>query len=273
MSTPTKYIPNEVQAATPASWSQVKYWAGLSVKLQQGSVAAQIMAGFVLKELHAENGIKAGARTDLPSKSGGDRKSWPQLCKENAGISDDTARTWMNMADGIRASWKKLAPQDRLRELMRVSPADWSKEDTKLIGDAVKKATDGASQIEFMRSIGVAKKPKGASSTGRAPGCDNTKKRTSLADEAALRKSQAIVDWVDNWKQLAAYGDKFLLLPDDLVTAQIATLEQALKARKEWIKQPLNKRDTKAIAEMVQFNPQDAEQFEAALNQLAPETK
>ena len=40
------------------------------------------------------------------------------------------------------------------------------------------------------------------------------------------------------------------ILPDADVLAQIARLEQALKARKAWLKQPINQRDPKAIAAM-----------------------
>ena len=251
-----KYNPAEIQAGALASWSQVKYWANIAGKFAQASLAAQVMAGFTLGELH--KGIKAGSRTDLPtnlpSKLGGSDKplTWPEQVEKFAGVSEETARKWMLMSDGIKARWKKLAPQDRLRELMRVPVSDWTDKDSKLVAEALKKVTDGSTQLEFMRELGLAKKPQGAGATGRLPGCDGTKTTLTLSEQVELRRLQAREDWSAAAKIHEAYKDKFVLLPDDEVIAQVATLEQELKARQAWLKQPVDQRDPKAIEAMFQ---------------------
>lgn len=237
----------------PASWAQVKYWATNAGKFAQASLACQVMAGFALAELHKKHGIRPGNKTGK-NQIGGELPSdlviptWPELVKQNAGISDETARNWMAMAGGIKSRWKKLAPQERLRELMRVPVSDWTDADTKLVGDALVKVTDGATQMDFLRELGLAKKiPRG---TGREPGCDGTNKKLTLSEQVALMQQQAREDWAAAAQIHAAYKAKFIRLPDEDVTAQIAVLERDLNARRAWIKQPLNARNPKAIEEM-----------------------
>ena len=62
MSNITKYNPTKVQTS---SWEGVRYWAGTATKGAMVFVAAQVMAGFTLNDLHKTRGIKPGARTDL----------------------------------------------------------------------------------------------------------------------------------------------------------------------------------------------------------------
>lgn len=255
MSTSTalqKLNPAPVALNGPASWDRVKYYADLAAKFSHASIAAQVMAGFDLLELRKQHGVKPGRRTDLsdaPSQSTSpsdlERLNWEDLVKQVCGVSDECARTWMKMAEGIRSKWKKLAPQDRIKQLMSVPPSDWTEKDTILIQGALKKAADGATQTEFLRELGLAKK---------APGNPNAKggekKKLTMSEEAELRKRQATEDWAAIYRMACVYRDKFVLLPDADVEAQIATLEEALNARKAWLKNPVGKREPKAIAEI-----------------------
>lgn len=262
-----KYNPNSLEAANaPASWEQVKYWADLAGKFQQASVAAQVMAGFGLLELRKKFGVAPGRRSDLRGttsphdaerldqpeadlSSENPDLNWPERVEKYAGISDDTARRWMLMADGIKARWKKLAPQARLKELMAVPPTQWNVEDTKLVTDSLHKVADGSTQLEFMRELGLAKLKQGGS--GREPGCDNTKKKLTLSEQAELLKLQAREDWFAADQGLAVYRAKFTILPDHEVEAQIPILERALKARREWLKLPLTSRNAQAIEQIL----------------------
>ena len=241
-----KYHPNEVTATGPASWEQVAYYANLAAKFQHACVAAQVMEGFALLKLRKASQVRAGRPAKLPHDVV--IKSWSELVAECAGISDETARRWMAMAEGIKARWKKLAPQARLRALMSVPPTQWTDADTKLIEDSLHKVSDGATQLEFMRELGLAKKPQGAGATGGLGSVAG--KKIGIAEQAALLKEQATSQWKAIEKMLSAYQDKFTLLPDADVTAQQATLEAALTARKAWLKQPAAKRDVKPIQEM-----------------------
>ena len=232
----------------PATWDTAKYWADMAGKFAHASVAAQVMAGFALLELRKKHGTRPGKRNDLvTSPNDSERLNWSDLVKQHAGITDDTAAKWMNMATAIRAKWKKLAPQARLKELMAVSPTQWNELDVKLVSDSLHKVADGQTQLDFMRGLGLAKLPAGAGATG---GKGGKKKQLTLAEEAALRQELAAKDWHHLEECLTVYRDKFLVLPDDAITAQVAALEQALTARKAWLKQPLNARNTQAISDV-----------------------
>ena len=249
----------EKHLAGPATWDAVKYWADLSAKFSHASVAAQVMAGFALNELHKAHEIKPGKPKNsekanelkLPNDSviTNLNKSWPDLVKEQAGISADTARNWMNMAQGVKARWKKLAPQDRLKALMAVSPSQWSDKDMKLVCDSLHKVTDGKSQLDFMRELGLAKKAQGSGATGRAPG-EGGRRKLSISEQAELLKTLAVEDWAGIVELLKGYRGKFTVLKDDSVQAQMAVLERHLKARRAWLNQPRNNRVASSIEDI-----------------------
>jgi hypothetical protein len=249
-----KIEPSQQHLTGPATWEAAKYWADLASKFQHASVAAQVMAGFVLNELHKAHGIKPGARTDLnlPTELGGSEapKSWPDLVKDQAGVSDETARKWMGMADGVKKKWKKLAPQDRLKELMAVSPSAWTDKDMKLVCDSLHKVTDGKSQLDFMRELGLAKKPPGnPNATG------GTARKLTTAELSAQARAQALEDSGRLGAVLKSSNANFFLLTEvnDLeLDAQISVLEFALHLRRLWAKTPKVKRDAKVIESLIQ---------------------
>ena len=237
---------------TAAAWDTVKYWATLAGKFQHASVAAQVMCGFALTELKKKHGIRQGKRTDLqlPDQSGSS-PSWETLVEQYAGISDDTAGNWMKMSDGIKSRWKKLAPQEKLKELMAVPPSQWSEDDTKLVSDSLHEVTDGQTQTDFMRELGLAKKKPG---NPNATGPSGPQKKLSTAEAAAEMRRIALEDSGRMGMVINASNRNFVLLTDvnDLeVDAQIAVLEFALKLRKKWLAIPKGKRDAKEIEAMI----------------------
>ena len=249
----TKYNPNELSTTdAPASWDAVQYWANVAARFQQASLAAQVMAGFALAELR-KNFSRGGDRTPGANPHDAGLLTFEETCKQHAGISDDTARRWIAMADGIKARWKKLAPQARLKQLMSVPVNEWTEDDSKLIAESLHKVTDGQSQLDFMRELGLAKMPQGSGARGGIGSVGGQQKLT-MSEEVALRRELAQRDWYAANTILRNYKDKFLLLADDEITAQIGTLEQALKARKKWLKQPVGRRDAKAIAALFEVS-------------------
>jgi len=235
----------EIDINAPASWSQVKHWAGLAANFAHASVASQVMAGFGLIEMRKQFNSQ-GKRADLATSPHDVAKlGWQETVEKEVGISDETARRWIAMAEGIKARWKKLAPQKRLMELMSVSPNQWTDDDTKLITDSLHKVADGSTQLEFMRELGLAKLPQGAGATG---GKGGAKKKLNLAEEAELRTIQARMEWAAIEQGLKVYTDKFLLLTDAEITAQLSLPEVAIAARNAWLKQPLDRRDPAAIS-------------------------
>lgn len=238
-----------LQLDGPATWQTVKHWADLSAKFQHASVAAQVMAGFGLLELRKQH-FAQGKRPDdnLAESFGEVGAGWQKHVKEEVGISDDTARNWMKMAEGIKAKWKKLAPQERLKELMAVSPNEWNDADVKLVSESLHKVTDGQTQLEFMRDLGLAKKP-----PGNKEAHGQGKRRLTTAEQAAQLRQFALEDAGSWGAALKSSNANFMLLLDvnDLeVSAQVAALEFALKVRLKVLNTPRAKR-TEALFEEV----------------------
>ena len=77
-----------------------------------------------------------------------------------------------------------------------------------------------------------------------------TAAQRQAAAKLALRKQCAGLDWNALALGFAAYKDKFLLLTDHEVEAQIAILDLQLTARKAWLKQPANNRQPAVISDL-----------------------
>ncbi|MDE2099093.1 MAG: hypothetical protein KGL39_17700 [Patescibacteria group bacterium] len=236
------------QCCANDSWDAVRYWAGMSARFAQATLACQVMAGFSLRALRDDYGSHQGKRNDT-SPNDSERLGFQEMVRRETGLSDDTARRWINMADGIKARWKKLPARDRLRALMSMPPNQWSEPDVKLIGDAVHKATDGRTQLEFMWELGLAKRPQGSGAAGRAPG-EGGSKKLSLSEQAEAQRLLAETNWQVLLKHHRVYAAKFTLLTDEVIEAQCAELEHLLAARRAWLKQPRNNRDAAAIERM-----------------------
>lgn len=168
LTTTTSTLPSFPENST--TWDAVRYWIAMSERFARASLASQVMAGFSLLELHASLKMRSGRRTDLlnlpndlvgsiPSQQSPQSHSWPALVKSHTGLSDETARNYMKMATGVKKRWADLPIRDRLHTLMSVPASQWQEEDAKLITEAVHKATDGLTQMDFMWSLGLAKKP------------------------------------------------------------------------------------------------------------------
>ena len=247
-----------------ASWPVVKYWADLAAKFQHASVAAQVMAGFALCELRKTSNKKPGnpnfgkTSSQLPHDVviAHDGKSWADMVQDYAGISDETARRWMLMAEGIKARWKKLAPQARLKQLMAVSPSDWNEKDTKLVCDSLHKVADGSTQLEFMRELGLAKaKPGNANPTSGPHKKLTTEQEQARAIELALEDSGMMGRWV------SAANKSFMLTARDNdveISAQISVLEFALKLRHKYLNTPRAKRGDALVKEIENLIAKDS---------------
>jgi len=116
------------------------------------------------------------------------------------------------------------------------------KEEQKIV-KAFHENTGGKELTQLYRETGIIRE---AAPVGRRPG-EGGRKRISLAEQAKLLKAQAVDDWKTINRSISVYRHKFTVLTDHDVEGQISTLEQALKARKAWLKQPFNARDPKAI--------------------------
>ena len=249
------------------TWDGARHWLNTAKMFEQGKLFAQVMAGFEIIALQKAHGVVHGnnqheGRTSQNGKSTPDFES---ILKKETGLSQSTAYRFMSMAKAAAPRLKKL-PALRGFDPAAAALSAMTAPQAAAMATAVKKLTDGQTQQEFGEQLGLWKKPQGSGATGRAvltasgpQGEDDQEgdaepveegKKLTIAQEAELRKQQAAQNWAALDKGLTAYADKFILLPDTDVEAQIAVLEQALKARREWLKNAVGKRDAKAVADL-----------------------
>jgi len=249
MSNVTK-IESKSNVVITSTWEGVRHWQNAAKMFEQGKLFSQVMIGFELLALHKANGIQRGG--DRANPQVGALLTWEEILEKETGLADSTARRYMDMATAAAPRLKKL-PALKNFDPFTTSLAKLGEPQREALTSAVKKLTDGKSQADFFEEL----YKQGGKGTGREPGCDNTKTKPSLADQVAAQQALAAEQWKAIEKQLTAYADKFTVLTDHFgAAAQSAVLERALNARKAWLKQPANKRDPKAIAEMFQGGAQ-----------------
>lgn len=234
-SDPSSLVPGP--SSLPASdldvtgdWVRVRRYTEAARQFGRAQVACQVLAGLELIELRKQNKIRPGRPTDPMAPQ------WADLVAEHAGISDETARNWIRMAEGVRPRLKKLPGVGALfRELLEVPLHQLTVEQHHLLEEAVHKATDGMTQIEFLRELGIAKQPAGHGATGGDRGGRRPPKSLVPPTEEAMQ-AVARADWVQIETVLDASRANFCLLNDFEVEAQIATFELHVKARRQWLR-------------------------------------
>ena len=158
--TPAALSPEE------ALWAEAKKWTEAAGMMEKCKLASQVMTGFALMEIRKSwNG--QGKRTDLtlevgtsPNRSA--KLGWQKRVKAELGISDDTARNWMDMAKACKPRLKKLGGMASFKDLLQLPPSQWTDVQRDSLSTAVRKITDGKTQLEFMWELGVAKGGKAA---------------------------------------------------------------------------------------------------------------
>jgi hypothetical protein len=257
-------LPNQFPEHAPNSWEAVHFWSQNSARFQHASLACQVMAGFALNELHKHYRITPGnprpetGRGRTPDQFTNDslidrQNTWSDLVQQHAGVSHDTARNWMRMAKGITARWANLPIKDRLRALISTPASDWQEADTKLISDAVQKATDGLTQMEFMWELGIAKKA--GPRRGRKPGDGaGTTRPTPPIDEAKSDNDNEdiLIELRHTMRLFTDPGDDFLR---GCSTECLRVLSQECEALAQRIKAILAKRAAIAPAPRAARNP------------------
>ena len=236
-------IESKSAVTVTATWDGVRHWQHAAKMFEQGKLFSQVMIGFELLALHKANGISQGKRSDLSHV--GTSEDWDSILEEEAGLSRSTAYRYMDMAKAAAPRLKKL-PALKNFDPFATSLAKLGEPQRAALTSAVKKLTDGKSQADFFNEL----YKQGGAGTGREAGCENNKKKLTLAEELALRKQCAGLDWNALALGFAAYKDKFLLLTDHEVEAQIAILDLQLTARKAWLKQPANNRQPAVISDL-----------------------
>lgn len=236
---------------TVGTWDGARQWLNYAQRCEQMKVYCQVMLGFELVSLRKSLGVQPGGDRKSDSYRGnllprGD--TWETILTRETGLSQSTAYRFMQMADAAKPRLKRI-PALRNWDPVSTPIALLDAPQAKALETGVKKLTDGLTQREFGEQFGLWKKPQGSAARGgnlkdpNAPKTDLTP-----SEQADLLKLQATEDWHHLDQLLRVYRDKFLVLSDPEIDAQIAALEQALNARKTWLKQPQNARDPQTVA-------------------------
>lgn len=162
----------------------------------------------------------------------------PWLEKNVPDVPSRTIRTYMQLADGVcEKNEFQIGQFSQFAELPGQLPAP------------IAKAIEGKTQQQLFFEF------KHVDDTGapRKAGCAPGQRRAiPLNEQAELMRAAAAADWLALEKSLLHYADHFTLLGDAEVDVQIGVLERVLKARKDWLKQPKDRRNSAAIAELFQ---------------------
>jgi hypothetical protein len=249
----TKYQP---QSAIPTDAKDaVRFWDNLAAQFARGSVASQVMCGFALIEVREQSGfVQGGFRGQKPKDLGVD--TWEDYLEETFMMSDETARQRMNMAKGVKSDFKKLGLGDRFRALLATPPSAWSEDDTKMLSSSLAKVTDGLTQTDFFRKLGLAK---------LAPGNHDAhgkgKRKLSISEQAEVEKV-LVADIMNRvMGDLDTLAGRFTCHTDADCEVFRGALMKHTAAINDWLRMPKNNRQPAFIAALF-TRPAAARQIE-----------
>ncbi len=239
----------KMPVAITGTWDGARRWRDAAVMMEEGKLFCQVMLGFELIALRASLNVTRGSSTDV-SKVSTSGYNWTDLVEKELGIAHSTAYRMMEMAEAAKGRLKKL-PELRDFDPTAVAVSALPAEKLGALKTAVKKITDGQTQVSFSRDLGIAKLPQGSGATGRAKGEGGPGPKPTATEQAELMIQRAREDWLSVEQDLlGGYKELFTLLPDTEVDAQIAALTKALDARRLWMRTPAEKRDPTVIGQI-----------------------
>lgn len=183
-------------------------------------------------------------QTILTLKATCEKGQFEKLRKEQLPeIPESTAQYYATLTTGIKG--RCLTVRRLLEEPQLIASGEFAAADIEKINKVVHDQFDGKTITAIAReckAIRQAKKPGDVAHV--------KPKKLSLAERHAEAVKLAQVDWKALEQQGMGYAERFTLLEDIEVQAQIATLEILLTARKQWVDAAKKNRDAKAIKEL-----------------------
>lgn len=225
--------PNDLVFDPQTSVATVRKYLDAAQKFARCSAAMQVMAGFEMVELKKAGGwVQGGRRGQKPKDLGfAEHDTWEDFCAKQLGISGETARTYIAMAEAARPRLKKLQGFGGvLEEILQRPVTQIEPEKGEILNQAVHKLTDGKSQLELFREWGLAKKAP-VPGTGGALGGAGAPRHQPTEEEIreAARRS-----WTDIMASVLREKDSFIALDDAHQEALQLHLEALLNGLKWW---------------------------------------
>lgn len=239
-------VPAEI--VTTGTVEAVRLWTDRAATFSRAQVACQVMAGFELIEAKKRLGFVQGGRRKAATEC--PWKDWGDFVRSGCGISDDTARTWMQMAEALRPRLRKLPGMGALmRDLVSRPLAELTQPQRQLLCESVEKLADGKSQMEFLFELGLAKKPQGAAAKGGDVGsASGAGAKAPATAEAMLLCARE--DWGRIASAILASKESFTLLEDPELLRLQDVLENLLAEVKVWNATPKAARTADLVAQI-----------------------
>ncbi len=243
-------LTNKNLPTVTGTWAAARGWLEYAKKFEQCKLWAQVMLGFELMELRRKLPNESGKRSDLTSSQDGTR--WDKALEDELNIARTTAYRFMDMAKSA-AKALRSSPELKDLDLINTPLSELPAPRQAALANAVKKITDGKTQLEFMWEIGTAKRPSGN------PNAKGGKRGKLTTEESAIKlREMALEDSGLMGAAINASNRNFFLLTDvnDVeVNAQIAVLEFALKLRRKWVDTPKARRDSNTVEGLLKESP------------------
>lgn len=244
---------NKSPVVITTTWDGVRHWINGAHMMEQGKLFCQAMTGLELLALHKAHNIQQGGDRKSNPQAAGLILTWEEICKKEAGISDDTARRYMDIARKAAPRLKRF-PALKNFDPMATPIAKLSEPQRTALESAVKKITDGKSQMDFLGDL-YKKAPGNKEAKDGGP---KTKPTTADQAQAAFNIALENSGWMG--KAVTASNKDFFLTARDNdleIDAQIAVLEFALKLRTKYRNTPKAKREA-IVAEILDTIAKDS---------------
>lgn len=160
--------------------------------MAHGMAAVAVVLGAELQRLHKLFGVRAG-RPEVNSRSRSEIK-WPELVQRELGVSDDTARNWMLLAEQARKRLPDFAPvaAKLLATPMGMMPELQRAE----LVEKTRKLLPEESARQLMLEWGIVKKARAKGGDSRVP-CPHCQKKVKADATACPHCGKAIKNAYD----------------------------------------------------------------------------
>lgn len=237
---------NKLPVEIKGTWDSAREWHGAAGQFERCKLYCQVMLGFELLALKKELRVAAGG--DRKSEEAGSNSQngnliWTQNLEKELGLSVSSAYRFMDMAKAASARLKKL-PLLRGFDPKLIAIGDLSELQKDALQTGVRKLTDDLTQKEFGEQLGLWKIPLGQNS-----GNHNAAGKVKLSLERQLEKAKAEADHGLRLicATLVNIGANWAALPDSDLESFDHYLDTWLKAKREWVNTPQDRRDVNTL--------------------------
>lgn len=238
MHTDTEILPPVIaggakEIVVAGSVENARKYLDAAAKFARCSAAMQVMAGFEMSELKKLGGwVQGGRRGQNRSDCGfAQHETWEAFCRSELGVGERTAAAYIAMADAAKPRLRKVEGfAGLLEEILSQPVTALSEEKKNLLTEAVKKITDGRTQMELFEEWGISKKRPVPGTGGALGGAGAPRHQPTEEDvrEAARRS------WTDIMAMVTREKDSFTALDDAHQEALQLHLEALLGGLKWW---------------------------------------